>query len=141
MELDKLFNKDCIAGMSQLPEGSVDLAFADPYACLTENVGRGEYVGIGYVFDKKAHHLAFRQPAVDWQIWIEDGGQSLPLKVVITFKDLPGDPQYTAFLSDWNLSAQENESAYKLDLPSNAKQVDFAPATQPAQDTAETMKP
>jgi hypothetical protein len=112
-----------------------DLAFADPYACLTANVGRGEYVGAGYVFDKKCHHLAFRQAAVDWQIWIEDGGQSLPLKVLITFKDLAGSPQYTAFLSDWKLVAPADKSTYKLDPPADAKHVEFAPATQPTQVT------
>jgi site-specific DNA-methyltransferase (adenine-specific) len=30
MQLDKLYNSDCIAGMSSIPEGSIDLAFADP---------------------------------------------------------------------------------------------------------------
>jgi len=30
MELDRLYNEDCIAGMNKMPEGSVDLAFADP---------------------------------------------------------------------------------------------------------------
>jgi site-specific DNA-methyltransferase (adenine-specific) len=30
MELDKLYNMDCVAGMAQMKAGSVDLAFADP---------------------------------------------------------------------------------------------------------------
>jgi DNA modification methylase len=30
MEFNCLYNQDCIAGMQELPEGSVDLAFADP---------------------------------------------------------------------------------------------------------------
>ncbi len=30
MDVDKLFNKDCIFGMQRLPDGCVDLAFADP---------------------------------------------------------------------------------------------------------------
>jgi DNA modification methylase len=30
MELNKLYNQDCIAGMAQIPAGSIDLAFADP---------------------------------------------------------------------------------------------------------------
>jgi site-specific DNA-methyltransferase (adenine-specific) len=30
MELDKLYNRDCIEGMAQIKPGSVDLAFADP---------------------------------------------------------------------------------------------------------------
>ena len=30
MDWDKLHNQDCIEGMSQIDEGSIDLAFADP---------------------------------------------------------------------------------------------------------------
>ena len=30
MELDKLYNSDCIKGMNQIEPGSIDLAFADP---------------------------------------------------------------------------------------------------------------
>jgi DNA modification methylase len=30
VETDRLYNKDCVAGMQAMPEGSVDLAFADP---------------------------------------------------------------------------------------------------------------
>lgn len=30
MEINRLHNQDCIAGMNAMPEGSVDLAFADP---------------------------------------------------------------------------------------------------------------
>ena len=108
-----------------------DLTFSDPYKCLVENVRRGEYVGMGYVFDTKCHHLAFRQPSVDWQIWITEGEKPLPRKVVITFKDSPAHPQYTAFLSDWNLAAQADDAAFTLKPPAEAKKVEFAPATQP----------
>ena len=30
LELDKLYNEDCIAGMGRIPSGTIDLAFADP---------------------------------------------------------------------------------------------------------------
>ncbi len=30
IQLDRLYNSDCIAGMKRIPQGSVDLAFADP---------------------------------------------------------------------------------------------------------------
>ena len=112
-----------------------DLAFSDPYKCLTENVRRGEYIGLGYVFQTKCHHLAFRQSAVDWQIWIEEGDKPLPRKVVITFKDSPAHLQYTAFISDWNLSAGTNDQTFKLAPPADAKKVEFSPSTQPAAGT------
>jgi hypothetical protein len=108
-----------------------DLAFADPYKCLIEQVRSGEYVGTGYVFDTRCHHLAFRQASVDWQIWIDEGEKPLPRKVVITFKDSPAHPQYTAFLSDWKLGADLDDATFELRPPASAKKVEFAPATQP----------
>ena len=57
----------------------------------------------------------------------------MPRKIVITFKESPGHPQYTAFLSNWNLSADIPESAFAFTPPAGSKQVEFAPpATQPA---------
>jgi hypothetical protein len=110
-----------------------DLVFADPYKSLSENVRSGDYLGKGYVFDTQCHHLAFRQAAVDWQIWVEQGDNPLPRKIVITFKESPGHPQYTAFLSNWNLSAETPDSAFAFKPPAGAKEVEFAPATtQPA---------
>lgn len=40
-------------------------------------------------------HYAYRQPDVDWQVWIADGS-SLPCKLVITTTDDPSMPQYSA---------------------------------------------
>jgi len=108
-----------------------DMVFPDPYKDLIENVRSGQYVGIGYVMDTKCHHLAFRQSAVDWQIWIEEGEKPLPRKIVITFKESPAHPQYTAFLSDWNLQATAKDDTFTFKPPAGSKQVEFAPSTQP----------
>lgn len=113
-----------------------DLAFSDPYKCLTENVRSGQYIGTGYVSDTKCDHLAFRSGAVDWQIWIDQGDKPLPLKVVITFKDSPGYPQYTSFLSDWKLDASAPDSAFEFSPPADAKKVEFAPTTQPSRSSS-----
>ena len=48
------------------------------------------------------------------------------------FKDSPAHPQYTAFLSDWNLSAATDDAQFALNPATGAKKVEFAPATQPA---------
>jgi hypothetical protein len=122
---------DMLAVKYGMPMPLADLVFADPYKVLTENVRSGEHLGTGYVFDVKCHHLAFRQAAVDWQIWVEEGANPLPRKVVITFKESPGHPQYTAFLSNWNLSADTPASAFAFTPPAGARQVEFAPPPAP----------
>src|SRR3954469_5423598 len=38
-----------------------DLVFGDPYKSLPEPVRSSQYLGVGYVFDVRCHHLAFRQ--------------------------------------------------------------------------------
>jgi hypothetical protein len=109
-----------------------DLVFPDPYQVLMEHVRSAEYLGLGYVFDTKCHHLAFRGPGVDWEIWIQQGDQPLPLKMEISFSDVPGHPDYTAFLSNWNLSSDAPDSAFVFTPPPGSKQVEFAPAKMPA---------
>ncbi|MFM7423999.1 MAG: DUF2092 domain-containing protein [Elainella sp.] len=77
----------------------VDLVFSDPYAILSENIQTGRYLGLHRVLDKQCHHLAFTQQNIDWQIWLAAGSRPLPCKVVITYKNKPGSPQYTALLT------------------------------------------
>jgi hypothetical protein len=100
-----------------------DLVFADPYKVLTERLMAGEYLGKGYVDDDVCHHLAFRQDTVDWEVWILAGDKPLVRKIVITYKNLPSWPQYTAFLSDWNLAASLPERTFTPAAPAGAKEV------------------
>jgi hypothetical protein len=123
---------DMLASEYGLAMPLADLVFADPYKTLIEHVRSGRDLGDGYVFDTKCRHLAFRQEFVDWQIWI-DQDEKLPRKIVITYKEQPGHPEYTAFLSKWNLSSEAPDSAFELTPPAGATKTTFAaPTTQPA---------
>jgi site-specific DNA-methyltransferase (adenine-specific) len=77
MELDKLHNRDCIEGMSQIPQGSVDLAFADPP------------FNIGYTYDVYEDRLA----ADEYLNWTRKWGAALvgALKPTGTFWLAIGD--------------------------------------------------
>jgi len=109
-----------------------DLLFDDPYKTLVSGARAGVYIGTAYVFDVKCDHLAFRQAGVDWQVWIEQGEKPVPRKVVITYKELPARPQYTSYLSDWNLSADVKDEQFVAKIPEGAKKVDFGGAPAPA---------
>jgi len=102
-----------------------DLVYSDPYAVLIENVRSGFYEGLHMVNGIRCHHLAFTQENIDWQIWIEDGPQAVPRKLVITHKDLPGWPQYIAVLSDWNFSVRLPDILFTFETPDNAEQIEF----------------
>lgn len=111
-----------------------DLLVSNPYAALTEDVRSGSYLGRSMVDGVPVHHLAFRnREGVDWELWVKDGPQPLPLKYVITSRDMPGAPQYSVRLSEWNLSPQLTPDQFQFTPSRDAVRVSFlAPDSQGA---------
>jgi hypothetical protein len=102
-----------------------DLMTSDPAATLRKNVLFGFYVGLTYVGGTRCHHLAFVERDIDWQVWIEDGVQPVPRKVVITYKSIPGAPQFSAVLSDWDFATRPPDSLFIPQLPPGADRISF----------------
>jgi hypothetical protein len=107
----------------------LDLIGTESYANLTDGVTEGRYVGLvpmgGGVM---AHHLAVIKKGVTYQIWIQDGPQPLPLRYVVTGRDMPGSPQFTIELRNWQPNAPVPNSTFAFTPPSGAKKVAFAPS-------------
>jgi len=111
-----------------------DLVFSDPYQVMMDNVKTGTYQGIHQVGEFKCHHLAFTQETADWQAWIDAGEQPLLRKFVITYKQLPGQPQYVAVLNNWELSADLPDTTFRFTPPQGAMKIEILPV--PAGTTA-----
>jgi len=101
-----------------------DLAYADPYAVLTEGVLYGRYLGLHRAAGSLCHHLAFVQDTIEWQIWIDAGEVPLPRKIVITYVREPGEPQYSATIHKWNLAPTFPEGLFTFQAPPGAERVD-----------------
>jgi hypothetical protein len=110
---------------------TADLIYSDPYKVLTERVEEGYYVGEHWVGDKKCHHLAFRQRGMDWQLWVDAGDKPLPLKFLITYLRLPGEPQFATVLT-WDESAKLAEETFAFKPPADAKKIEFVTKKTPA---------
>lgn len=70
-------------------------------------------------------HIAARGQNVDFQVWIPAEGDPLPRRVVLTYKNEKGQPQYWADFSDWNLSPSISDSTFALDIPKEANRIEF----------------
>lgn len=103
---------------------TADLLFSDPYKVLTEQVEGGDYLGLHHVGKKKCHHLAFQQRHIDWQLWVDAGDKPLPLKFLLTYRRMPGEPQF-ATVFEWDLSAKVAEDAFVFKPPEGAKKIEF----------------
>ena len=104
-----------------------DLVYADPYQTLMGYVLSGFLVGRHLVDGTPCHHLAFSQENIDWQIWIEDGRQRVPRKLLITYKNEPGSPQYTARLSGWDFQPRLLDQFFEFHPPAGADEIEFLP--------------
>jgi len=100
-----------------------DLLYADPYAVLTEGVTYGRYLGIHQAAGVACHHLAFSQETIEWQIWIDAGKLPLPRKLVITYVQEPGEPQYSATIRRWTLDGKVPEGLFTFEAPEGAQKI------------------
>jgi len=80
-------------------EFDIELPVADLFLWGTEadsiaGVDEATILGIDKVNGLSCNHFAFRQKDIDWQICIQRGDTPLPLKLVITEKNIETQPQY-----------------------------------------------
>jgi len=84
------------------------------------------FIGKAQIAGQLANHYAFRQPGIDWQIWIADGDKPLPLRVAIVANSDPAQPQFQADLS-WDMAPHFAPDAFAFSPPPNARAVDTHP--------------
>jgi hypothetical protein len=114
-----------------------DLLYADPYAVLMAGVTYGRYLGIHQAAGVACHHLAFSQATIEWQIWIDAGDKPLPRKLVISYVQEPGEPQYSAVIRRFTLDAPVPEGLFIFEPPEGARKIDAKDMKRPdAEDVA-----
>jgi hypothetical protein len=102
-----------------------DLVYKDAYDILMDGVTEGIVVGKAVIEGVLCDHLAFRAPQVDWQIWIQEGSQPLPRKIVITTLDLPNAPQFSVTVTQWNLAPTFDAGTFSFTPAAGVKKIDF----------------
>jgi hypothetical protein len=104
-----------------------DLLNKNAYDILMDGVTDGFVVGKAVIEGVRCDQLAFRAPHVDLQVWIQEGAQPLPRKLIITTRDLANAPQFAVTVTQWNLKPKFAAQAFTFTPPAGAKKVDFLP--------------
>jgi hypothetical protein len=108
----------------------VDIPLVDLFLWGGPNASTNEItsatdVGPGSVEGETCEHYAFRQPGLDWQVWIQLGDHPLPRKLVLTTTTDEARPQHTSVLT-WNLAPSYTADAFVFDPPDDARKIVFA---------------
>lgn len=111
-----------------------DLQMRMPLAImLTENfpaemesrVEELAFVEISAITDTPSVHLAGRTGQVDFQMWIPRTGNPLLRRVVITYRDEEGQPNFWADFLDWDLKPSIKDQSFTFAPPAGAEQIPF----------------
>jgi len=90
-------------------------------------VKSGRFIGQETIGGLAANHLAFEGEEVDWQIWIAEGRDPVPMRFVITTKTVRGHPQFAIQMSNWQTNATLPASTFQFQPPPGASAVKSAP--------------
>jgi len=106
-----------------------DFFDSKPLDSSTMDMTDGAHVGMTFIDGTEVHQLAFRGVDVDWQLWVTGGDKPLPLRYVITSKTVPGAPQYTLQLRNWNTTPRIEPARFTFVPPQGTRQLNPASVT------------
>lgn len=108
---------------------------------LSSRVQSVDYVESTEQWGAPADHIAGRTANVDFQFWIQQGAKPLPLRVVISYRNEPGQPQFWANLADWDTAPKFGPGTFEFQQPAGARRIGFAVQAQgaPRQPQAEVL--
>lgn len=106
-----------------------DLIYANAFARLSDKLTSAFIYGEAVISGVRCQHLAFRNPEVDWQIWIQEGDKPWPIKMVITSKRMAQSPQFTVVLTKWDAAPDVTDATFNFVPPTGSHKIDFIPKT------------
>ena len=85
---------DFAAAELRMKKPMAELVSPNLYASLEKQLTQALYLGETIVAGVPTEHLLLSNDYVDFQIWIATGDQPTPLRVVITYREEVGEPQF-----------------------------------------------
>ena len=96
--------------------------WSGPEGTRADTLDAGFLVGTATLDGVPTKHYAFREGDIDWQVWIQQGDQPLPRKLVIVDRRDSADPAYVARLT-WTLNPPLTDEDFKFRPATDAKRI------------------
>jgi hypothetical protein len=109
-----------------------DLVSPDMYEHMATRMTRALYLGETVVAGDTCEHLLISNDYADFQLWVTVGDKPVLRRIVITYREEPGEPQYRAHFLEWDMSPQNTAGQFSFEPPDNSERIRFyisAPAT------------
>lgn len=93
---------------------------------MSQRIRSVDYVEQTRVMGKPAHHIAVRTEASDFQVWIAEGKQPVPLRIVISYPQAEGHPQFRADFTAWNFAPKFGKKTFVFTPAADTSRIVFA---------------
>jgi hypothetical protein len=116
----------------------IDFPLADflseaPHKAFLTGVTSGRVVNTVTIDGAPYDHLFFFQPpGIELELWLSKNEQALPRRLIVTYRSLPGQPNFIAQFSDWNFNIHPSDADFAFQPPAGATQVALKPVATPA---------
>jgi hypothetical protein len=104
---------------------------------LPERALTADYVEQAAIAGVPCDHLGLRGERVDLQVWVAQGDQPLPQRMILTYARAEGQPQFRAQFREWNLSPNAPEALFAFTPPEGVTKIAFAPRRRGEPEPAE----
>jgi hypothetical protein len=96
--------------------------WSGPDGVRADALDAGSLVGTATIDGVQTKHYVFREGNIDWQVWIQQGDQPLPRKLVIVDRRDSTDPAYIARLT-WTLNPPLTDDDFKFSPAADARRI------------------
>jgi hypothetical protein len=116
----------------------IDFPLADflteaPNKAFLTGVTSGRLVNTVTIDGAPHDHLFFFQPpGIELELWLSKNEQALPRRLIVTYRSLPGKPNFIALFSDWNFNIHPSDADFAFQPPAGATQVELKPVAAAA---------
>ena len=111
----------------------VDMPLADflskaPNKSFLTGVTSGKVINTVMIDGSEYLHMFFSQPpGLELELWVAKDGQSLPRRLIVTYRQLPDQPSFVAEFSDWKFDIHPTAAEFTFRAPQDAVQVPLKP--------------
>ena len=116
---------DLIQADYQVNVPIADLLYGDLHGRVKDHLLSGVDLGERTVGGEVLDHLSFETTGVDWQLWLEQGERPLPRRLVVTFVNAPGAPEYLTVIKEWQLDPAVEGERFTFDPPADWRRIEL----------------
>ena len=116
---------DLIQADYQVNVPVADLLYDDLYGRVKDRLLSGVDLGERTIGGEVLDHLSFETTGVDWQLWLERGDRPLPRRLVVTFVNAPGEPEYLTVIKEWKLDPTIEGEMFRFDPPADWRRIEL----------------